>query len=514
MSDAFLKKSTGSAIAGAATLLAGFISTVVVANLLGVEGAGLVAFAVWLSVVLAPVIDGGTSLSVLRFFADRTGRKDHQGAQALAGFLLRRLLGFAIVAAIAAVAIAVIAPGAARDAVRTLFPAVDIATATGLVALVVALTLAQALATFTISYHRGAQAFGFLAKIAAVAFALQVAAVTIGTLFYGATGAVAGYVLGQTTLALFALPLVLHRAPLEPLLRREIWQYGRYAWAANMCNIFVWSRMEILFLQLYWGAAEVGLFSVAVALAALASQGPLLLTGAFLPVLAAHNSRGDKEAVQKVFSNGTTIVALLALPACFGMAAIAQPMIVLLYGPDFAAAGTATAIILVAAAISVSSTIGTHLVNALGRSDFIFWSSIAGAVVAVALGFLLIPEFGLVGAALTRASVQIAAVMLGIWFITRRLRYAYPFARLIRLTLAAAAPAGAAFAVTQLVAGPLGLLEAILAGLVVYPLSLRLFGALGPDERAAIIHFAERFPPFSRPAANAFVSFLAPAHQS
>ncbi|MEN3794730.1 polysaccharide biosynthesis C-terminal domain-containing protein [Fulvimarina sp. MAC3] len=486
----------------------------IVANILGVEGAGVVAFAVWIAMVLSPVVDVGCSLSVARFFADRAGRGDRDSAHVLAGFLVRRLLCYAALAVVAVVAIAGLMPDKMDRMLAIIFPEVTAGNSRTTVLLVVALTIAQALATFTIGYHRGAQEFGRLAKIALCALIVQIIAVAIGTLAYGTTGAIGGYVIGQAALGVFALPLALSGGRPEADLTREIWRYGRYAWAANMCNVFVWSRMEILFLQLYWGPAEVGLFSVAIALAALASQGPLLLTGAFLPVLAEMNGRGDRDEVQRTFASGTIMVALIALPACFGMAAIAQPMVIFIYGDAFAASGTATSIILLAAALSVSTVIGTHLVNALGRSDFIFWSSVIGGVLAVVLGLSVIPHFGLVGAAASRALVQIAAVLLGIWFITRRIGYAYPFARLLRLTLAAATCAAAAYAVTQIGTGPLKLVQAVLAGVIVYPVALRVVGALGPDERAAIDKLTQRFPPRSRPAANAFVSFLAPIQQT
>lgn len=48
----------------------------------------------------------------------------------------------------------------------------------------------------------------------------------------------------------------------------------------------------------------------------------------------------------------------------------------------------------------------------LERSDFAFLSSISGAIPSVALGFLLVPSFGIVGAAICRCAVQFVLVVL------------------------------------------------------------------------------------------------------
>jgi O-antigen/teichoic acid export membrane protein len=287
--------------------------------------------------------------------------------------------------------------------------------------------------------------------------------------------------------------------------------YGRYAWAANVCNTFVWSRIEILFLQVFWTFQEVGWFSVALALSALASQGPLLLTGAFMPMLARKHGKDDKAGLQSAFTVGTRLLAMIALPACLGMAAIAPGLVSLLYGAEFEPAVPASMIIMVAAAFTITTVIGSHLVNALGRSDFIFFSSLAGVALSTFFGLLLIPAFGLLCAALSRAVVQLAMIALGMWFITRKLGFSFPFGSFLRILLASLVAAAAAFATLAVSGQATGLLAAVAVAALIYVLCLRLLGAAHAEDIVLARRLTASLP---RPLAhlgNILLSFINPA---
>ena len=115
------------------------------------------------------------------------------------------------------------------------------------------------------------------------------------------------------------------------------------------------------------------------------------------------------------------MIALLAMPACLGMAAIAPAVVPMLYGEEFRPAVPAAMIIAALSTVSVSTVIATHLVQALERSDFIFYTAILGAGLSIVGGFLLVPEFGLIGAAVSRSVVQVIMVAIGLWFVVARL---------------------------------------------------------------------------------------------
>lgn len=65
--------------AGLLSLAAGFGATVIVARVLGVEGTGIVAFALYIMVLATAVSDGGMPQTVLRFAAGNTDFDDSHG---------------------------------------------------------------------------------------------------------------------------------------------------------------------------------------------------------------------------------------------------------------------------------------------------------------------------------------------------------------------------------------------------------------------------------------------------
>jgi O-antigen/teichoic acid export membrane protein len=192
------------------------------------------------------------------------------------------------------------------------------------------------------------------------------------------------------------------------------------------------------------------------------------------------------------------------------MAAVVPSLVTLLYGPEFEPAVPAAMIIVTAAAFTITTVIGSHLVNALGRSDFIFFSSLSGALLSALFGFLLIPVFGLVGAAISRAIVQLAMVAVGLWFITTRLGFSFPFNAFLRILLASLAAAGAAFVIIGAIGHLPGLFAAIAVATFTYVLCLRLFGATHADDIALARRLSAPLPkPIAR-MADIVLSFIHP----
>jgi O-antigen/teichoic acid export membrane protein len=506
----FASNSLFSAAAGLATVFASFVSGVIVANLLGVHGAGMVAFAIWIAAMLVPIIDGGTTLSVGRFPAELRGQDNNAAADTLPAVLARRLLLYHVLGATALAALYLI--GTDAPLISKELSGRDFTAGISLIVVLVvaALTSLQSFALFSTAHLRSSQRFHTLATLACASMIAQIGAVYAGAHFYGVVGALAGYIAGQVCLAAATLSLIWRSGKVSPSLTSEVWRYGRFSWAANVCNTFVWSRIEILFLQVFWSYREVGWFSVALALSGLASQGPLLLTGAFLPMLARKHGQNDRAGLQNAFTKGTRLLATLALPTCLGMAAVVPSLVPLLYGPEFEPAVPAAMIIVTAAAFTITTVIGSHLVNALGRSDFIFFSSLSGALLSAIFGFLLIPVFGLVGAAISRAIVQLAMVAVGLWFIATRLGFSFPLGAFLRILLASLAAAGAAFVTVDAIGHLPGLFAAIAVAAFTYVLCLRLFGATHADDIALARRLCAPLPqPIAR-MADIALSFIHP----
>src|SRR6185437_10666242 len=281
-------------------------------------------------------------------------------------------------------------------------------------------------------------------------------------------GAVAGYVAGQIIPALACVGLVSRpagaRAAIEPRVRR----YSAFAWGANVANTFVWARIEMFFLAFFWGEASVGLLAVALALANFATQPALLTTTGVLSLVAEQSGRGDRAGMQAAYSGGTTMLAALVLPASFCMAAVMPVLLPLVYGHAFVPAVPAAALLVCIAGIGVANSMATNLVYAVERSDFVFYASAAGGLCAIAAGFALVPRWGLMGAAVGRALVQVSLVAAGAVFVWWRLGFHASVRSLVCILIASLVAAAVAAGIVLLVPAPRSLGVAVVASSLTY----------------------------------------------
>jgi O-antigen/teichoic acid export membrane protein len=287
-------------------------------------------------------------------------------------------------------------------------------------------------------------------------------------------------------------------------------RYALYAWAGALSGTFVWSRAELFFLQQSSGSAAVGLLTVAVTLANLASQGPMLLTAGLLPYFAANFGKGATGEMKAAYAAATRVLAFIVLPVCFGLAGVLPTALPLVYGAAFADAIPAATMLVLAAGIGAAASVSTTLVMAMDRSDFVFASGFISAILAVAAGLVVIPVFGLMGAAWARAVIQLAAVAMGAGFVVWRLGFPLPIADLARLLLAAAICGLTARAVLALSHDALALIPAIAAGALSYAAAVRLLGALHPGDAERLRLLCRAFPERVRSGAERVIGLLAP----
>jgi O-antigen/teichoic acid export membrane protein len=496
----FTHNSVFGTAAGLLTALSSVVASVIVAHALGVAATGVVAFAMWVAMVAAAVVDLGVQASLARYLPELTASGQADAACWLVSMLWRWLAGSCLAALTGFVAFAVwrwdLGVISAADA--TMWSLVGLS------------CVLQALTGFTFGYLRGIQRFDRLALLTIVFLVGQLAGVGFGAVYFGATGAVAGYCAGSLVPAALSLR---HAKPVSarfPELGARVRRYALYAWAGALSGTFVWSRAELFFLERSTGNAAAGLFTVAVTLANLASQGPMLLTAGLLPYFAANFGKGALGEMKTAYATATRVLAFLVLPTCFGLAALLPVALPLIYGRAFADAVPAATVLVLAAGIGATASVGTTLVMAMDRSDFVFVSGLISAALAIAAGFTVIPAFGLMGAAWSRAVIQVAAVAMGGGFVFWRLRFPLPLFDLTRLLLAACVCGAAARAALGLASGIASLGMAIVAGIVSYGVTVRLLSALHPGDAERLRTLCAILPASVRAAAIRTIGLLAP----
>lgn len=242
------------------------------------------------------------------------------------------------------------------------------------------------------------------------------------------------------------------------------------------------SDVEVLLLNTLATSTDTGLFKVA---HLLASGTAALVPGVFgvvlLPMMANALSQG-KAVAERRFVGSTNYLAMLAAPlVAFGVV-FAGPAIALLYGPAYAGAALALAVLVGAHGLAaVSSSASSLLISADRQHSVLALVASCGAL-KIGLDIVLINRYGLAGAVTAAVIAALVTAVAMFVLVIRTVGRGPEWARLARIALAAALASAIAAPLLRLTSPLWTALGAFAAALTVYPLLTLLLRCWnGPD---------------------------------
>lgn len=195
--------------------------------------------------------------------------------------------------------------------------------------------------------------------------------------------------------------------------------FGLNVWISSLVSALVWSRGEIVIVRAELGVSEVAIYSIALSLFGIATQGVMLFTGAVGQHLTQMWGAGEHENAISLCRRFTDMLTLVAGFLSSFLILFAPELILFTFGPAYADAVGAMAI-LGLGAIGFTSAAANQML--LIRTNGVFGrnASIIGAFVLFITAVLLIKLIGVEGAALSRALVLLGVGVMTLYF-TRRL---------------------------------------------------------------------------------------------
>jgi O-antigen/teichoic acid export membrane protein len=190
--------------------------------------------------------------------------------------------------------------------------------------------------------------------------------------------------------------------------------------------------MSVLFLQIFsdWfllakisavaGAAEVGAFRVAIQITGIVTT-LIATTELYVGARLAGDFRINRpDLAWKRHRRATVLMAVVAAPPLLLFILAPEPLLGLLFGEAFTSAATALAIMAAGQLIAVARGPLGAMLTMSGNDRTQLYLTLAGLAVTLTLAFLLIPQYGLTGAALAQVA-PIALRSIAGFFIARRL---------------------------------------------------------------------------------------------
>jgi O-antigen/teichoic acid export membrane protein len=492
MSPSFLRNTLLGFSSGAAVALAGFIGNAITARLLGPDKLGVFAYVVFCVTIASMIAGLGIGIVQQRYIPNLRAEGKDDEADGLIGATTRLSMLAAIVGAVLLFAY-LYWPG--RDAMEG-----PSETSRDVV-------IAFALTWFIFwrmgdtyqFYLRGEQRFGELARLSAVSALIKLAVIALGAWFFGIPGALAGYIAGNLLPAARIFRLLRITPRVSRSLKRPVVRFALASWVTAVLGGLVFGRTEILFLEHYTGIGAVGYFAAAVTVAEMAVQLPPLLLSALLPRFSEQHGLGEHEHMRRLYRTMTALIAALIVPICLGLAAIAPVLVPLLFGAEFTDSVPVAMVLLVAAAVSSLGVTTFYLLQSIGKTGLLLISNAIGLAGTIALGFVLVPRYGLIGAAWSRGIVQVSVVLIETWYVTRRVGISPPYRALGSITVAAVAQAAVAYFITVELGGPVSLLVAIPAAIVTFLVALRVLGVMRSVDPGLRDRLVDKVPQRVRP---------------
>ncbi|MCG5053256.1 MAG: lipopolysaccharide biosynthesis protein [Myxococcales bacterium] len=481
------------------------VTSVAVARLLGPEKYGHLQYVLWVAAMAKIVGEMGVPLAARKFASEARGRGDMERVASI----IRATHRFQV-------AMAVLIPAAGLGLVFSV-----VAPEHRLYAALASLSLAPAFlmgvptsllwSTENLSFATKASLIGLAVNFIALMTALFV-------LHLELPGIAAALLLGRTADYLVRrhyyrdeVARLPKNAPrMDPELRRRL---VRFCWHQSLLlaiEVVIWNRSEMLFLQYYSTIAQVGFFSQGFNLVQNLMLLPRLLSAAAGATLMVKQGASPKE-VGHLGGKAVWVVAVVALPATFGLAALASPALRTLYGiryVDSIAPLTILGLFGLARALSFPLL---EILFATEKQLFVVRWSLAMLVVNLALGFWWIPGGGAVAAAWVKGVTQLFTVI-GLWyFAVRHTGLVVPLGRFARL---AASGVGMFLAVEAVVA-PLhpvaGLCVGIPVGAAVFLVLVKLTRTLAPDDAEFLTKMQGRLPSVIRKPYMRALHWITPA---
>lgn len=485
------------AVNTAGTLVFGLVTSIVLARFLGPAELGRYHYWIWVARLLVLFSSPGLTQAMTRFGAEYLGKGDRQTASALFMRLLVAELTIGTLVAAVTLVYALTAP-------------LQEVTALVLVALSVLPALVE---RHTHAAITGTQDFRFLSQIGLAANLFYsvsaIAAVSFGFGLHGLLLVLLARRVVQLLLVVWKLPVYFPlRGALSfampPGLLRRLFFYCRDVTLILITDTILYDRSELFFLRLFSTSSDIAYYSQSFELAIKAMAIPAILSGVLIPSFSSLVGQQDRKRFEDLHYSSYRILALIAMPIGLGGAAIA-PAFVKLYGPDFLAMAPVLTILLVGNIVGALAAISSTVLHSVERQYIIVRLGLTVTVINIGLDFLLIPSYGAVGAAIANSGSQLISGVVGIAYTVHYLDLPFPFRALGRIGLAALASAAAAWLVSLWLGG---LVLAIFAGVVAYPVALRLFAALDESDQTLFDRLTPYLPRTVTPLYQSLIDFV------
>jgi len=392
---------TGASIAFVLRIIgaaAAFSLNVIIGRILGAEGAGLYFLALSVALIGSILAQLGLANTLLRFISAGAAKNDWGQIKGVFSQGVRA-------SAAASLGIAILIAATAPWSAEYIFDKPALTAPLRWMSLSV---ITFSMMTLLAESLKGLKKIGRSMMVTGVIYPV-VALVLIWPLatLGGPSGASMAYVIGTGVAALIGAywwhAETRNHGPAQPIPASDLWKSARPLLVMNLIERGI-IPMAPLFLVGIWSSAEdAGIYGAAARLALLASFFLAAVNTSIAPKFAELYTKGDMATLARVarrFAVGIT----LATSPLFLVLFFAGDWVMSLFGPDFTRGGPTLAILAVGQLVATMFGSSAFLLMMSGHEKDIRTSSLIAVAVLALLLVILVPLYGLIGAAISASA--------------------------------------------------------------------------------------------------------------
>lgn len=266
---------------------------------------------------------------------------------------------------------------------------------------------------------------------------------------YKLLGAVVGYIVGIIVAAMAYIYIIfkkfipsLYCEKSDNHVIKELFSIAWPLFFAGFTYLFIQYTDQTL-IGIYMNASDVGIYTAAISIAYLALFIMISFSYIFLPTVAEFFGRKDLAGIKTIFHSTSKWVFLLTFPTILYVAFFSKNTILLVYGSEYISGSISLVILLFGIAMNGLTGMTGEVLVGIRKMKLNLIADLSGAVSNVVLNILLIPKFGILGAAIgTSLSITIRN-LISLGFVYRELKilpYDKSFLKIILSSLLAVAP--------------------------------------------------------------------------
>ena len=413
-----------------------FVFGILIARVIGVELYGHYTLGITVAMIASNFAMLGLQVGLVRFLPSAIREKDEPAMWGI----LQVCIGFPVLFSLV---LAVCLFLLAEPLANLVFHDLRLVPALRIVSLLIPLdTLAFMAYVITISFKQpkcSVIANNIIAPLAQLVLAAGFLAAGLST-----NGVLVAQVIASVAAVLVLLYFVNALVPLKRLIepsRRNTWQLMKYSFPAYLGWIVntIRTSLSTMVLGIVGLPAGVGVFTAASRFGLIGSMFYLSVGNISTPIIADLHSRGKTAQIKAYYQTTTRWLVMFNLPIFLTSVLFAQPLL-WIFGDDFTTGTTSMMILACGTLVYTCTGLGANILDMTDHPKVNTANSVIMVLVTIGLNLLLIPRFGVIGAA-TATALSTAVVnlicMVEVWYLLHMLPYNRSFIKPILSSLAA-----------------------------------------------------------------------------